>query len=866
MTHTRGWLRRGIASADGRALGFLVALVIAFFGTKWATQGIWFFGDLITIAVPFENLFARIQRAGEVPLWAPELHGGYPLLGSGQFGFFYLPHVLLRQFLPGVWVINASLMLHSVLAACGMYLFLRWNKVTPLAAGLSGVLFAFGGTLSGRYEMANVVFAFSWVPLLLALLQRFLERGSPRVLLAWTVASVLHLLVGHPPSVALGLGAEALLLALLLVQQPRSVVRLVPLGIAIVLGLGATLPHLLPILDVLPYTDRADGLSTSELLDFSVPFPAFRGLLFPHPFGHGARYAGPKNEAELAAYLGPPALLLAIVGAVSRQFRYRRLWWLAIFSIVLGVTFSLGAHSPLYRWLVEEGGQRYVAVPERFFLYADLGLVVLAGAGMHIVGERCSSVRFRRALQILLAGGVILPVLWVSWQWYAGVPTEHTRLPELVRLLEKETGPVRLLSRERLSDIAPASNFGVSVWDPVTSDRVYEQTFSSPFDTLEGIAVRLSSPRIAGDGILQLRLLAGTDVIREARLSPQTVADADWNVFSFAPLSRVRGTSLRLALTSTLSRSHAPRLFFHTNPGGEQYDPTGSLSVCERTSCRELRVDGVTADLDFLPIPGTSVTIFPHELLRPHVAAGFGITEVGWIGAFELRRVAEYFQRLGEDREGGLQQTQRSLLNRFPVTHLVGAYPPHRSLPGLEESTEVAALQRGGAFLRVYRNRQALPRIHFARRVLAVPDPSGHLEALERLDPRDQETVVANVEKDAVFSSGGDVTRVEETRTRLTVDTDHHASAFLVVRDVFLPGWHATIDGASAPILTVDSLFRGVVVPPGNHRVEFFYRPRWLRLALAGSSVSIGVLGLWGIGLIISRLVSPLNVFARRSS
>src|SRR5262249_4653042 len=61
------------------------------------------------------------------------------------------------------------------------------------------------------------------------------------------------------------------------------------------------------------------------------------------------------------------------------------------------------------------------------------------------------------------------------------------------------------------------------------------------------------------------------------------------------------------------------------------------------------------------------------------------------------------------------------------------------------------------------------------------------------------------------------------TESRYTVELSCPAAALLVRRETDLPGWRSKIDGRSAPIQRVDSLFQGVMVPAGTHRVTFGY-------------------------------------------
>ncbi|MDQ6798961.1 MAG: hypothetical protein M3011_13265 [Actinomycetota bacterium] len=74
---------------------------------------------------------------------------------------------------------------------------------------------------------------------------------------------------------------------------------------------------------------------------------------------------------------------------------------------------------------------------------------------------------------------------------------------------------------------------------------------------------------------------------------------------------------------------------------------------------------------------------------------------------------------------------------------------------------------------------------------------------------------------------------------------DAPSGGFLRVSGRWDRGWTATMDGGSVPVLRADGIFRGVVVPPGRHRVTFSYqnpsehRGRWL--AAIGLLVLVGL-------------------------
>jgi hypothetical protein len=60
---------------------------------------------------------------------------------------------------------------------------------------------------------------------------------------------------------------------------------------------------------------------------------------------------------------------------------------------------------------------------------------------------------------------------------------------------------------------------------------------------------------------------------------------------------------------------------------------------------------------------------------------------------------------------------------------------------------------------------------------------------------------------------------------RLEVVTTSTSTRFLVVHDLYYPGWVAAVDGRSSPIIRADGLFRAVEVPAGTHHVSFRFAP-----------------------------------------
>ena len=81
--------------------------------------------------------------------------------------------------------------------------------------------------------------------------------------------------------------------------------------------------------------------------------------------------------------------------------------------------------------------------------------------------------------------------------------------------------------------------------------------------------------------------------------------------------------------------------------------------------------------------------------------------------------------------------------------------------------------------------------------------------------------------------------------------------ALLRVSIPYFPGWQATIDGVSCPILRVDYAFMGLIVPPGEKDLRLFYRSNYF--ALGASLSAAALLGALAVLLVRCRMEHGLT-------
>jgi hypothetical protein len=93
------------------------------------------------------------------------------------------------------------------------------------------------------------------------------------------------------------------------------------------------------------------------------------------------------------------------------------------------------------------------------------------------------------------------------------------------------------------------------------------------------------------------------------------------------------------------------------------------------------------------------------------------------------------------------------------------------------------------------------------------------------------------------------VTFSRPTPEHLFGEVDLEQPALVSLHQQALPGWEVQVDGKAADVVEVDGIFLGVVVPAGQHDIEWRYRPTWLT---------------WSKWVSIVGLVLTLSLFVRR--
>ena len=140
----------------------------------------------------------------------------------------------------------------------------------------------------------------------------------------------------------------------------------------------------------------------------------------------------------------------------------------------------------------------------------------------------------------------------------------------------------------------------------------------------------------------------------------------------------------------------------------------------------------------------------------------------------------------------------------------------------------------------VYRNQRPLGRAFFATDVVSAPDESAAIDEVLRADLRETAVLSSGSGHGTSVSSPTDRVDVLSAEAgRLDLAVRNAEPRFLVLSEVWHPGWRARVDGRPATPVRADIALQGLWLDPGEHRIELRYWPPGLTTGLSVTGLSV---------------------------
>jgi hypothetical protein len=335
-------------------------------------------GDFTELHLPYRRFVYDELLAGRVPFWNPYVSTGHPTVGDPQSGVFYPLNWLMARLNPaGLDAVGLSrtIAIHFALASVFTYGFVRSLCASRVAGIVAALVFTYSGYLTSfPMQQLNVLETSVWLPLILWGIWLAIRANEVLFFAAAGIPLGVAALAGHPQTTGYVLAGTALFGGYLLVRYGLSLRRLVGLAVTFAVGAGISALQVVPILEHLGQTERADVGYDYTRAGYALP--EMLALLWPGTVG------------GQSLYLGIATLVLVALAIVHRNdARGEKVFWLALaaFGLVLALGGNAFVQPALY---ATTPGLHLFRHHERAVFLVALAVAVLAGIGARALVER----------------------------------------------------------------------------------------------------------------------------------------------------------------------------------------------------------------------------------------------------------------------------------------------------------------------------------------------------------------------------------------------------------------------------------------------------------------------------------------------
>lgn len=796
---TMTWLRarRNEWHWDLLAVSVLGGMVTAFF---WRTLSGDVYqpadgGDLVSFLFPTYRFAARTLSQGRLPLWNPHLYGGAPFIGDIQAGFLYPPNLLLfllRPYFDYGWMQLFSIG-HLWWAGAGVYVLVRTLGHSRPAALLAGLAFSFSDALFIHLGNLNLIAVLSWVGWILAAYQRALTLPS----LAWAgISAALYALAnyaGHAQSsyyIGMAVGVYTVVFCVL-----SSVAR--------------NWRDFWGSLVTSPLSTAVTVFILTLLISAPIFLPSAELLLF------SSRAAFAYQETVEFSLAPLPAL----VGLLTPGFFGRGpalhwgLWERVELPYVGVVTLLLAAGSFLFP--MSEKRRRLLP----WLVLALFGLVVALGIYAPLHGWLTQILpgfgSFRAPARAIVLWALAVSVL-AAMGLDALIGNQGVE--------DQEAGGSRQFPQPGL----PSAQYALLI----RSGGLALLLFVTPLMFVSLLVLQADPVAFLRASIAGLALVLATATwlatwLLLALYCSQRLSD------------RFLAGLLLLLLLVELAAAGAYTDISETEPTRGFVHPEIVTFLRGQTAAGGVLQDSQAASP---PSPyridaRTSI----DDLWQPDTAALVGLMDV-WGVANPL--VLQHWEHLWES-SGGRDTRLYDLFNvRFVLVRDGTPLPAQFTL----------AFDAPGP-LAIYENPDPLPRAWLVANAQTVPNEEAALAALQQpaFDPL--QTVILTVDaappttvESPSLQAGSPLSVLSYTENEIIVAVRAVRPGYLVLSEVWYPGWRARVNGEAAPVLRANYALRAVPLPAGESTVRLWYAPdswHWgLALFGLGIMLLVGLL-LW---------------------
>lgn len=758
-------------------------------------------GDTLNQFLPYKSVALEAIRSGEVPLWNPYLFSGSPMLADPQNSLLY-PSQIFFFFLQLPIAFAVTHYVHVFILAFGTYKLLRlYCDQLPSLAGTFA--FTFSGSVFVRAAGGGGfphVQTLAWIPWIFFCLESYWFRRNPLWMIACAVVIAMQVMAGFPTfafytMLTVGIYLLYRLVSLIIQRRWRFALETILWGsIMFLIAAMVSAVQWLPTAEFISLASRARP-DIGFVQQNSMPVINIITSILPELFGSALTQTAIQETywAEHNIYIGGLSVILALLYVV--QLRNHKNIDSAVYLLltIVSLIIAFGAHNPAYIWLFNHvPGFSQLADPGRMTILFAFFLSIVSALGVQYLADWLPTASTRiRSLLKWSAIGLSLCLLCGLLILTFGRDT-LTVIAE--PMIQHRYGPEAIEKLQELDTLYNTQILTISIFLGVSlaaSFLIYLRMHS-----------RLSARRfilfclliiIVDVGFFALRMTSRIDLFNS--LEEEIHVDVKQSPAYLTTFNHETDRFRVLPLNSMAF-----------NNQGSQYRLSAITGYNPLILKSYMQLLGVIRDSPIDPADRVPmITSYNSPLLK--------LLNVKYLVSYEL-----------------LQDEQLDLV-----------YKDYPYVYELNQPENAAFMVYHAEFFE--NDEQVISRIN---------EPSFEPTRTVLLDQGLQE-----ISFDTIQTSITPVSHIsihDSTYNSLTIDAYTESPGWLVVSEIYYPGWKAYVDEEETPIHKANLALRTIYLNSGNHEVKFIYEPDSFRYGLVLSLAGLLLIIVFIITLLVNRV------------
>jgi hypothetical protein len=706
---------------------------------------------------------------GIIPLWTNLIHCGFPLIADGQGALLYPFNLIAFMIFPNDFANNIVIVFQTVLSTILMYIYLKNTGISRWTAIIPSWIWTAAGPVAasiGSPALNGII----WWPLWFLLADLIIRKNDMRIVAFTGFSMGLGWLGGFPQTTFYGILCASFYFmfrtfTIYSCQLSNCLKPVINWAIAGIIGLGIAAVQMIPTAEMARFSIRTgDTAHTFTAMGSMLPVGIIH-LILPT--------WGSLSEFQLAGsnlYFGLVCLAAATLTIKkSKNDPVVVFFWILAFA---GIFFAAGKFNPFYKIITMIPGFNFFRYPYRFTYWTVFSLSVLTGIGFEYLFIKIKNGKpvFRRMF-ITIA---VLTSITVGFT-VSGTLVFNAKKESIQNKLTGYVGGnvINAKFKQQHAEYYESKIERMITAISTAINPLHKDIISSVIFAICALIILLAGRYMPHHKTLLYAMLL-------------VVAGINLWMF-FGKVGTVRASDLK-----------QPELAGICNHAGSM-----------------TRIYTVNTQDDFIN------GFYSYNRLDPDFNMLFNVEHVGVYSALGSMRYNELMSRLGGVNLafGMPPVTENDVTSNMPILNLLNAgyivSNEPLNVPGID------TIRNGNPF--VYKNNHVLPRSFVVPNALIIKDKSDILNTMQSPSYDPGTSVILETAPDFCPQNGIKTSATIEKYESQKISIDANGPGWLVLTEMFYPGWRAKIDGNESRIYNGDYIFRTIPLSQGRHHIVFYY-------------------------------------------